>query len=86
MTYLTQQFPLNHLENKIPIYFYFLVLAVVFFELLGESSSSFSTLCFPEATSNHSSSFIQEKKLREKIDTIFSKMGKETKSVNTLVN
>ena len=30
MTYLTQQFPLNHLENKIPIYFYFLVLAVVF--------------------------------------------------------
>ncbi|HAR1321298.1 TPA: M protein trans-acting positive regulator [Enterococcus faecium] len=75
MTYLTQQFPLNHLENKIPIYFYFLVLAVVFFELLGESSSSFSTLCFPEATSNHSSSFIQEKKLREKIDTIFSKNG-----------
>ncbi|MFP9210049.1 M protein trans-acting positive regulator, partial [Enterococcus faecalis] len=32
MTYLTQQFPLNHLENKIPIYFYFLVLGVVFFE------------------------------------------------------
>ncbi|MGC2986371.1 M protein trans-acting positive regulator, partial [Enterococcus faecium] len=35
MTYLTQQFPLNHLEKKIPINLYFLVLAVVFFELLG---------------------------------------------------
>ncbi|BDP81576.1 hypothetical protein EfmAA290_22520 [Enterococcus faecium] len=31
--------------------------------------------CFPDHFDNHSSSFIQEKKLREKIDTIFSKNG-----------
>lgn len=61
MTYLTQQFPINHLEDKKPIYFYFLVLAVILLELLGESSSSFSTLCFPETTSNQTASFIQEK-------------------------
>ncbi len=77
MTYLTQQFPINHLEDKKPIYFYFLVLAVILLELLGESSSSFSTLCFPETTSNQTASFIQEKKLREKIDTIFSNSRKK---------
>ena len=77
MTYLTQQFPINHLEDKKPIYFYFLVLAVILLELLGESSSSFSTLCFPETTSNQTASFIQEKKLREKMTQFFQTLEKK---------
>ena len=77
MTYLTQQFPINHLEDKKPIYFYFLVLAVILLELLGESSSSFSTLCFPETTSNQTASFIQEK-IKRKIDTIFQTLEKSS--------
>ncbi len=71
MTYLTQQFPINHLEDKKPIYFYFLVLAVILLELLGESSSSFSTLCFPETTSNQTASFIQEKIKRKNRHNFF---------------
>ncbi|ELB54582.1 hypothetical protein OKO_01838 [Enterococcus faecium EnGen0056] len=85
MTYLTQQFPINHLEDKKPIYFYFLVLAVILLELLCESSSSFSTLCFPETTSNQTASFIQEKKLREKIDTIFSNSRKKVQLSQYLI-
>ncbi|MBR8695332.1 hypothetical protein I8F73_01065 [Enterococcus faecalis] len=57
-------------EDKKPIYFYFLVLAVILLELLGESSSSFSTLCFHETTSRQAASFVQEK-LREKSTQFF---------------